>query len=228
MPRTSRDAALRSMKELGMPVFPGQNLRTNCLCTVPEDDYDLQMFLSHRSRAMPTFRGEAFLDELTEDCSDRRERLVVLHVYDVSRDPRVQHVNQVLAHENGPVKLGGIFHSGIEIDGLEWSFGRGRAGTTGVRCDKPRACSQHNYRQTVILGSTDCSPEKVAQIIGDLVEEYQSDSYELLRRNCCHFTQDFSRRLGLSDFPQWVIRLANVAARLDSFLDGPLHEYLPW
>lgn len=36
----------------------------------------------------------------------RRGHRVKLHIYDVSRDPLVHHLNQLLAHQGAPVKLG--------------------------------------------------------------------------------------------------------------------------
>eukprot|EP00930_Biecheleria_cincta_P037164 TRINITY_DN254_c0_g1_i2.p1 TRINITY_DN254_c0_g1~~TRINITY_DN254_c0_g1_i2.p1 ORF type:complete len:444 (+),score=80.43 TRINITY_DN254_c0_g1_i2:55-1332(+) len=48
---------------------------------------------------------------------------VKLHIYDVSRNPAISGLNNILANKHAPVKLGGIFHAAIEIRGNEWSFG---------------------------------------------------------------------------------------------------------
>ena len=40
--------------------------------------------------------------------------LVCLHVYDVSLEEGIQKLNKVLANKLSPVKLGGVFHAGVE------------------------------------------------------------------------------------------------------------------
>ena len=76
-----------------------------------------------------------------------------LHIYDVSRDPLVRHLNQLLAHQGAPVKLGGIFHAAIEIKKLEWSFGSQAPDdfeicASGVKTSLPTRNPQHTFRQT--------------------------------------------------------------------------------
>ena len=111
----------------------------------------------------------------------------------------------------------GAFHAGIEVNGLEWSFAGEDSATPGVGCTEPRCHPLHRYRQTVHLGFTQCSPEDIAKIIGDLVEEY--DEYCILTCNCCHFADDFSRRLGLNGIPRWVsLCLARSCSSVVEFL----------
>ena len=33
------------------------------------------------------------------------------------------HVAQVLAHKHFPLKFGGVFHAGVEVNGMEYCFG---------------------------------------------------------------------------------------------------------
>lgn len=144
---------------------------------------------------------------------------VSLHVYDVSKAKRIQRVNRVLAHRKSLVKFGGVFHAGVEVNGLEWSFGKSEcASVPGICCVKPRSHPQHSYRQTVRLPSTLLTAEEIAAVISDLVEEYPGQDYDLLRRNCCHFADDFCQRLGVGRIPSWVHRLARLGARIDRAL----------
>jgi len=144
---------------------------------------------------------------------------VLLHIYDVSQEDSIQKLNRVLAHKHSPLKLGGVFHAGVEVNGLEWSFGYSCSDTVpGVSCTEPRCNPQHHFRQTVRLKWTKVPPEEIADIISDLIEEYPGEDYELLRRNCCHFADDFCKRLGVGGIPGWVHRLARIGAQVDNML----------
>mmetsp|Transcript_22054 Transcript_22054/g.42343 ORF Transcript_22054/g.42343 Transcript_22054/m.42343 type:complete len:461 (-) Transcript_22054:123-1505(-) len=149
-----------------------------------------------------------------------RARLPVrLHIYDVSQEDSVHKLNKWLAGKNSPLKFGGVFHAGVEVNGLEWSYGMSLSETQpGISCVEPRMHPAHRYRQTVKLRSTTLSGEEIAELISGLAEEYPGDDYDLLRRNCCHFADDFCRRLGAGRIPGWVHRLARIGARVDSAL----------
>merc|ERR1739848_640113 len=64
---------------------------------------------------------------------------VILHIYDVSQEDSIRRVNKVLAHKMSPVKFGGVFHAGVEVLGLEWSYGFSEVETqAGVSCVEPK------------------------------------------------------------------------------------------
>merc|ERR1711974_69412 len=126
----------------------------------------------------------------------------------------VQNLNWLLANQHAPVKLGGVFHAGVEVNGLEWSFGYSPK-KTGVTCTKPRTHAVHRYRQTVQLMPTALCPDQIAHLLSELIEDYPGDGYDLLRRNCCHFADDFCTRLGVGNIPGWVYRLARIGANVD-------------
>merc|ERR1712014_24929 len=65
------------------------------------------------------------------------------------------------------------------------------------------------------MGNTHCSAVDIADIIAVMIEEYPGNDYDLLRRNCCHFADDFCQRLGVGRIPAWVYRLARIGARID-------------
>merc|ERR1712232_1331590 len=80
---------------------------------------------------------------------------VQLHIYDVSQEESIQKINRILAHKSSPVKLGGVFHAGVEVHGLEWSYGFSACESrSGISCVEPRMHPQHHYRQTVSLKRT--------------------------------------------------------------------------
>jgi len=150
----------------------------------------------------------------------RRDGIPVsLHIYDVSRTLGIQKLNNMLANRRSPLKLGGVFHAGVEVNGLEWSFGHSANPLIpGVESNYPRAHPAHHYRQTHELPETCCSADDIVRTISQLKDEYPGHDYEILRRNCCHFADDFCQRLGVGTIPPWVYRLACIGARIDSVL----------
>jgi hypothetical protein len=175
-----------------------------------------------QDRADTVPRGSTLTSVVQDTAKDADKGLrVLLHIYDVSQEEGIQRVNRILAHTYAPLKLGGVFHAGVEIDGHEWSFGYCPSETrSGVGCVKPKQHPQHHYRQTVTMRRTKTKPDEISKILSDLIEEYPGDDYDLLRRNCCHFADDFCRRLGVGGIPGWVHRLARMGASLDNMLQG--------
>mmetsp|Transcript_78758 Transcript_78758/g.228655 ORF Transcript_78758/g.228655 Transcript_78758/m.228655 type:complete len:819 (+) Transcript_78758:155-2611(+) len=137
---------------------------------------------------------------------------VVLHVYDLG--PKTAGFNA------GARALGfGAFHAGVEVYGAEWSFGgesslSGGGEKSGVFCCHPKGCTAHIYREAVAMGKTMYSPRQVYEILLKLMQDWPSQDYHPLRRNCCHFSCDFCNRLGVGDIPSWVTSLATVGAML--------------
>lgn len=142
---------------------------------------------------------------------------VRLHIYDCTRHDNMQRLNSVFAHKMSPIKFGGIFHAGVEVNGFEWSFDyQPDPCKPGVSCALPRTAPQHHYRQTIELGFTHLSEDAIANIVSQLIEEYPGNGYNLLHRNCCTFCDDFVMRLGIGSIPTWVHRVARLAAGLNS------------
>lgn len=107
------------------------------------------------------------------------------------------------------------------MNGLEWSYGATVCDTScGIACNEPRDHPQHRYRQTIFMGYTFLSPEEVAALLGDFIEEYPGDDYDLLRRNCCHFADEMCIKLGVGHIPSWIYRFARIASTLDTVYTG--------
>lgn len=147
-------------------------------------------------------------------------RLAVrLHIYDVSHESAIMQINQVFARKDSPVKFGGAFHVGVEVNALEWCYGFSQADTKpGVACVMPRGHPQHHFRQTVFLGYTELGAENISALISDMIEQYPGPDYDLLTRNCCHFADDFCCRLGVGHIPGWIHRFADIGTRLVDIL----------
>jgi len=161
----------------------------------------------------------AMLDSITAGETAQEGSPVFLHVYDVSKHTGVQWLNAVFAHRSSPLKFGGIFHVGVEVHGKEWFFGQSKEGT-GVTWMPPRSERDHHFRESVALPHTQLTPEAVSAVIRTMMGEYTGKSYELLRRNCCHFADDFCHRLGVGQIPAWTYRLASIGGSAAHMFSG--------
>ncbi|GAQ84393.1 hypothetical protein KFL_001870140 [Klebsormidium nitens] len=137
--------------------------------------------------------------------------MATLHVYDVtnstpSTNANILRINRITRDALG---IGGIFHGAIEVYGEEWSFGYCEDGS-GVFSCPPKQNPMYKYRESIPLGMTAFDQQKVRQILVALSKEWPGSSYDLLAKNCNHFCDEFSKRLGVGLIPAWVNRFANV------------------
>ncbi|RWR76969.1 deSI-like protein [Cinnamomum micranthum f. kanehirae] len=116
----------------------------------------------------------------------------------------------------------GIYHSGIEVHGMEFAFGAHEYPTSGVFEVEPKSCPGFVFRRSVWLGSIDMSPTEVRSFMENLSGKYLGDTYHLIAKNCNHFTDDVCNHLTGKPIPGWVNRLA----RLGSFCNCLLPESL--
>mmetsp|Transcript_9706 Transcript_9706/g.19101 ORF Transcript_9706/g.19101 Transcript_9706/m.19101 type:complete len:211 (-) Transcript_9706:322-954(-) len=103
---------------------------------------------------------------------------VSLNVYDLAEQ------NQY-AHQLGL----GAYHTGIEINGIEWSYGHAERGT----------------------GVYPCLPQEVARCLDRLRPAFMGYRYHLLYLNCNHFTEAFYFELTNERAPSYINRLAQLA-----------------
>lgn len=127
----------------------------------------------------------------------------------------------------------GVFHSGIEINGVEYAFGAHESPTSGIFEVEPRNWPGFTFRRSISLGATDMSPLEFKVLIDRMSSQYTGDSYNLLTKNCNHFTNDVCMKLTGRPLPGWVNRLANVGSLCSCVLPDmlqnssvqPLDEY---
>ena len=141
---------------------------------------------------------------------------VTLHIYDISMGNEgsgksLTYVNTLLR------PLGtGAFHAGVEVHGEEWSYGYVEGEGSGVYMspEVPGCCSMYKHREAVDMGETTLTREEVSTLILSLAAEWQGRKYDLLRKNCSHFSDALCRELGVDRVPMWVTRLAGAGATL--------------
>lgn len=128
---------------------------------------------------------------------------VILHIYDLNAD-----ANKALR------LLGtGAFHSAVEVAGLEWSYGYSEQGSGIFSCE-PKCCAGAKYRESVKMGHTPMSPREVDALLERMRNEWRGMEYDLLRKNCCVFSNAFCVELGVGPIPSWVTNLAAAGATL--------------
>ncbi|XP_019234065.1 PREDICTED: deSI-like protein At4g17486 isoform X2 [Nicotiana attenuata] len=129
------------------------------------------------------------------------ESPVILNVYDLT--PANQYT----------VWFGfGIFHSGIEVHGMEYGYGAHDFPISGVFEVEPKSCPGFIYRCSIPLGRIKMPPSEFQAFLENMASEYHGDTYHLISKNCNHFTDDIAQRLTGKGIPGWVNRLARVGA----------------
>jgi len=109
----------------------------------------------------------------------------------------------------------GIFHSGVEIDGKEYSFGGHEFSYTGVFDIPPRTAFGAKFRYFLphqLLGEIEITPRELHRIIDQISEEFPGNSYHPLTRNCNTFSNELCMRLLKVGIPAYINRLANMGS----------------
>ena len=158
----------------------------------------------------------------------RREAQVIVRVYDVTGGLGSKGKTALmLVNKMFRSSLGGAYHCGIEVYGLEWAFG-----DAGIYCTSPRhEVMGHHFREVCILpvDSPDASnasgaavadrcrlrPREVRKLADSLKPMWPGSRYDLIHCNCCHFADAFARALGVGGIPSWINRAARIGAGAD-------------
>jgi hypothetical protein len=112
----------------------------------------------------------------------------------------------------------GIFHSGIEVHGMEYGFGAHDYPSSGVFEVEPKKCPGFIYRCSIQLGHINIAPDQFREFIEGLTCDYYGDTYHLISKNCNHFTDEVSSKLVGRRIPGWVNRLAKLGALCNCLL----------
>jgi len=117
----------------------------------------------------------------------------------------------------------GFFHSGVEISGIEYSFGSAESGS-GVYSCEPRQAYGARFRCSIEMGRTRFTPRLVRLELARYAASWTGASYSLLTRNCCHFCASVCDSLGVAPVPKWVNGLADSAAKAVAFQSNNLKD----
>jgi len=160
-------------------------------------------------------------DESWKERDDPTGIRVVLHVYNVQK--RLGGINKGLRAIVG----GGAFHGGVVVyfEGdyppVEFSFGFAPEGETGVFFVKPKGVhpDPFDFKEALEMGHTPLSHDDILDIIHELQDmkgEWTGPSYNVVRHNCCHFSEEFLKRLKVPrPFPKWVNKMAKLGTKIE-------------
>ncbi|KAK1269129.1 DeSI-like protein [Acorus gramineus] len=104
----------------------------------------------------------------------------------------------------------GIYHSGVQVHGVEYAYGAHEYPTTGIFEGEPRQCPEFTFRKSILIGRTNLTQKEVRSLIERLAIDYTGNSYSLIAKNCNHFCNDLCLRLTGRSIPSWVNRLAKL------------------
>ncbi|KAB2611082.1 deSI-like protein [Pyrus ussuriensis x Pyrus communis] len=106
----------------------------------------------------------------------------------------------------------GIFHSGVEVHGVEYTFRAHDYPASGVFEVEPRQCPGFKFRKSILIGTTCLDPTQVREFMERQSLSYNGDTYHLIVKNCNHFCRDICRKLTGKSIPKWVNRLARIGS----------------
>ncbi|GAB5358729.1 hypothetical protein AAMO2058_000483700 [Amorphochlora amoebiformis] len=135
--------------------------------------------------------------------------------------------NILLANHTTVRLLGfGIYHTGVQVHNEEFSYaGHRHTESTGLKITNPRDTTWiHDavFREMIPMGRITKNRSEVRAVFESMKGKYFGPSYNVLDRNCNHFTREFLTRLGVDkQFPSYICTASRNAGRFRSCLpDG--------
>ncbi|KAM7256530.1 hypothetical protein ACFE04_012271 [Oxalis oulophora] len=108
----------------------------------------------------------------------------------------------------------GVYHSGVQVHGIEYAYGGHEDPTTGIFKSVPQQCVGFKLRKSILIGKTNLDPAQVKSMMDKLAKDYKGDAYNLLTKNCNHFCNDVCLSLTGNPIPSWINRLARIGNEL--------------
>ncbi|ORY66092.1 PPPDE putative peptidase domain-containing protein, partial [Pseudomassariella vexata] len=133
---------------------------------------------------------------------------IIINVYDLLPPGRLSSFLWTLGSS--------LLHTGVVINHKEYAYGgHDRPHTTGVYWTTPQTCPPGGtFRTEILHGFTFATPAEIDTIIKETSEEFQGTAYNLLTKNCNHFTQVLCERLTGRRGPGWLNRAASIGVAL--------------
>nr|POE47399.1 desi-like protein sdu1 [Quercus suber] len=129
---------------------------------------------------------------------------VAINVYDLLPPGRLSSVLWTLGSA--------LLHSGVVLQDREYAYGgHSHRRVTGVYYTAPQHLPPGGtFRCSILQGFTFRSADEVERIVKDVSAEFLGTEYNLLTRNCNHFTSVLCERLTGKPAPTWLNRAASI------------------
>ncbi|KAI1300055.1 PPPDE putative peptidase domain-containing protein [Xylaria venustula] len=133
---------------------------------------------------------------------------IVINVYDLMSPGRVSDILWTFGTS--------LLHSGVVINGKEYAYGgHDRRGVTGVYWTQPQTEPPGGtFRTEILQGFTFATQTEIDSIIHRASLEFDGSAYNILTRNCNHFTSYLCQKLTGRPGPNWLNRAASIGGAL--------------
>ncbi|XP_022153427.1 deSI-like protein At4g17486 [Momordica charantia] len=118
----------------------------------------------------------------------------------------------------------GVYHSGVQVHGIEFAFGAHEYPSTGIFEGEPKQCDGFKFRRSILIGKTDLSQAEVRSLMEELGKDYRGNAYNLITKNCNHFCNQVCMKLTGNSIPSWVNRLARIGWICNCVLPATLNS----
>jgi deubiquitinase DESI2 len=118
----------------------------------------------------------------------------------------------------------GLYHTGVEISGVEYTF----ASQSGIFRHTPRAVPQATFREQLLIGTMDGGSSEIKTIVDALGDEkFGPNDYHILHNNCNNFANEFCRKLVNKPLPGYINRMAEIGNCCSCLIPKRLLENAP-
>ncbi|CAG2105609.1 unnamed protein product [Medioppia subpectinata] len=123
-----------------------------------------------------------------------QKQSVTLHIYEV---PDANQYINIFSQDLG------VFHTGVEVYGKEYSFGGHPHDFSGIFVTPPKdirslsVSDTFKYKESKLIGYTELTEDSIQQIVTQMgAQEFRGKDYNLIRKNCNDFSNAFCKPLG--------------------------------
>ncbi|KAI1375712.1 DUF862-domain-containing protein [Hypoxylon crocopeplum] len=133
---------------------------------------------------------------------------VIINVYDLLPPGRLSSVLWTVGAS--------LLHSGVVINGKEYAYGgHDQRGVTGVYWTRPKTEPPGGtFRTEILHGFTFATQAEIDSIVRHASDEFLGTAYNLLTKNCNHFTSYLCQKLTGRPGPGWLNRAASIGVAL--------------
>lgn len=111
-------------------------------------------------------------------------------------------------------QLDAIYHTSIELEGIEYVY------DSGINTTRPGSSHLGRPLERIFLGKTELPLEVIVEYLDSLREIYTPQAYDLFRHNCNNFSNDFSTFMLGKGIPEHIANMPQAV------LDSPFGRML--